>query len=147
MKVQEDGKGYFHQEFTDKVNNLKSSRKPDHSEQIRNQPEEEQAPLQIHQSVNIQILSDDEKFSSVRKIELRNDLSQDGMANLSDQGDAIEENKRELERRSSIPKSYLKNTVKFDQADNKNSAGRVFETKNSNVTVEDSRNSSIFITN
>jgi len=92
-------------------------------------------------------LSNDEKFSSVRKIELKNDLSQDGMANLSDQGDAIEENKRELERRRSIPKSYLKNTVKFDQADNKNSAGRVFETKNSNVTVDDSRNSSIFITN
>jgi hypothetical protein len=92
-------------------------------------------------------LSNDEKYSSVRKIELKNDLSQDGMANILDQGDLIEENKKEMERRKSIPKSYLKNTVKFDQADIKNSAGRVFETKNSNITVEDSRNSGIFITN
>ena len=32
INVQEDGKGYFHQEFTSKVAALNSSKKPDHSE-------------------------------------------------------------------------------------------------------------------
>jgi hypothetical protein len=35
-EVRENGKDYFHQEFTDKVKQLNSSKRPDMSEKIRN---------------------------------------------------------------------------------------------------------------
>jgi hypothetical protein len=49
-------------------------------------------------------------------IELKNNVSQDGMKDMPDLGDPIEERRREFIRIRSIPKSYLKNTAKVDQA-------------------------------